>query len=64
MRVNPPYSAAGYLALPDELDYFRMCDQRRLTHHSVLGENFWTRSAVTDEQLPVNEIVPEHLIVG
>jgi len=64
VRVNPPNSTAGDLVMPDELDYFKVCDQGRLAHHFVIGKKLWTRSAVTDQQLAINEIVTEHLIVG
>jgi len=64
MRVNPPDSAAVDLVMPDELDHFRVCDQGRLAHHSELGKKLCARTAVTDHQLPVNEIVTEHFIAG
>ena len=64
MRVNPSNSAAVDLVVPDELDYFRVCDQGRLAHHLVLGKKLCARSAVTDQQLPVNKIVTEHFIAG
>src|SRR5688572_12095648 len=64
MRVNPPDSAAVDLVVPDEIDYFRVCDQSRLAHHLVLGKKLCARSAVAGQQLPVNKIVTEHFFAG
>jgi len=64
MRVNPPNSAAVDLVMPDELNDFRVCDQGRLAHHFVLGKKLCVRTAVTDQQLPINEIVTEHFMAG
>ena len=52
------------LAAPDELDHFRVCDRGRLAHRLVGGKKLCTPSAVTDQQLAVNEIVAEHFILG
>src|ERR687888_1634961 len=64
MRVNPSDSAAVDLGAPDELDHFRVCDRGRLAHRLVRGKKLCAPSAVTDQQLAVNENVSEHFIVG
>ena len=57
MRVNPSNSAAVDLVVSDELDHFKVGNRARLAHHFVLGKKLGARSAVTDQQLAVNEIV-------
>ena len=64
MRVNPSNSAAVYLAVPDELDHFRVWDRGNLPHPFVRSEKLYAPSAVADQQLAINEIVAEHFIVG
>jgi hypothetical protein len=64
MRVKPSNSAAADLVVPDELDHFSVCHRGRLAHRFVQGKKLCSSSAVTDQQLAVNEIVAEHFIVG
>jgi hypothetical protein len=64
MRVNPSNSPAIDLSAPDEFCHFRVCDKRRVAHCFVLGKKLCAWSAVTDQQFAVNEIMPEHFVVG
>ena len=56
--------SSDLLAMPDELDHFRVWDRGRLPHHFVRAEKLCAPSAVADKQLAINEIVAEHFIVG
>src|SRR5215471_17408135 len=64
MRVNPSNSAAVYLAMPDELDHFRIWDRGRVPYPFVRTQKLYASPAVADQQLAINEIVAEHFIVG
>lgn len=64
MGVDPSNAAAVYLAVPHELDDFRVWDRGGLPHPFVRAQKLCAPSAVTDQQLAINEIVAEHFIVG
>jgi hypothetical protein len=64
MRVNPSNSSGVDLVVPDELDYFRVCDQGSLAHHLVLGKKSCAHSTVAYQQFAVDKIVTEHFISG
>lgn len=57
MCINPSNATTVDLPVPDELNYFIVCDQGRVAHRFVCGKKLRAAAAITDQQLPVNEIV-------
>ena len=64
MNVNPAHAATPQVPMTNELDSFGVRHDARLMHTFIHCQKLFPPSAVTDEKLSVNQLVPNHFING